>query len=58
MGERRRHGWTTEVIGLVVLVAAIVLIPGGSAAAGGGGAHGAPRSPDRSPTVARVLLIP
>ena len=35
MGEPRRHGWATEVAGLVVLVTAIVFVPGGSGTAGG-----------------------
>jgi hypothetical protein len=46
MGERRRHGWATEVVGLVVLVAAIVFVPGGSGAAGSS-SHPVVRSADR-----------
>jgi hypothetical protein len=46
MGERRRHGWVTEVVGLVVLVAAIVFVPGGSVAADST-PHAVVRSADR-----------
>ncbi len=46
MWQRRRHGWATEAVGLVVLVAAIVFIPAGSGAAGSN-SHAAVRSADR-----------
>ena len=47
MGERRRHGWAIEVVGLVALVAAIVLVPGGSGTADSP-SHPVVRSADRA----------
>lgn len=46
MGKRKRHGWATEVVGLVVLVAAIVFVPAGSGAADSN-SHAGVRSADR-----------
>jgi hypothetical protein len=61
MREDRRHGWTTEIVGLVVLVAAIVLIPGASGAAGSN-SHAVVRSAGRfasssTPSAGRVYSL-